>query len=192
MNRASRRLLGAAALAVVATLTGCDAGEVLSSDDPDPDAATTSEPSADALQGALSLGETFEGETSTTVEGAVRGEGDQSWTPAGEGYEWLSVTARTCVPAGASGTEVGWYQWAATGADGGWYPADVDYGNGRPTGQYPRMAEVTPGTCVEGRLLIPVPQQAEVVTLVNADESGVPQGTWLVGDVGVPAVLDAE
>ena len=107
MNRASRRLLGATALAVVATLTGCDAGEVLSSDDPDPDAAPTTEPSAAAPQSALSLGETFEGETSTTVEGVVRGEGDESWTPAGEGYEWLLVTARTCVPAGASGTELG-------------------------------------------------------------------------------------
>lgn len=192
MNRASRRLLGATALAVVATLTGCDAGEVLSADDPDPDAATTSEPSADALQGALSLGETSEGETSTTVEGVVRGEGDESWTPAGEGYEWLSVTARTCVPGGASSTEVGWYQWAATGADGGWYPAAIDYDNARPTGQYPRRGEVTPGTCAEGRLLVAVPQQAEVVTLVNADENGVPQGTWLVGEAGVPTDLDAE
>lgn len=191
MNRASRRLLAAATLAVVA-FTGCDAGEVLSADDPDPEAAVTTGPSVDVLEGALAVGETFEGATSTTVADVVRSEGEESWTPAGEGYEWLSVTVRSCVPGGASGAEVGWYQWAATGADGGWYPAAIDYDNARPTGQYPQRGEVTTGTCAEGRLLVAVPQQAEVVTLVNADENGVPQGTWLVGEAGVPTVLDAE
>jgi|GEM_PF-6477654 len=191
MNRASRRLLGAATLLVVA-LTGCDAGEVLSSEDPEPEAAATTGPSVDPLQDALAVGETFEGATSTTVQDVARGGGDGSWTPAGEGYEWLSVTARACVPGGASGAEVGWYQWAATGADGGWYPAAVDYDNALPTGQYPRRGEVTPGTCAEGRLLVAVPRQAEIVTLVNADENGVPQGTWLIGEAGVPTALDAE
>lgn len=141
---------------------------------------------------ALEIGATYDGTVSTTVTEVLRGQDDDTWAPAGEGYEWLTVGVRTCVPAGASTSQVGWYQWAATGVDGGWYAADLDYGRPFPRGQYPRLAEVVPGECVEGRVLIPVPQQAEVIALINADKFGAPQGSWLVGDIGVPATADGE
>ncbi len=102
------------------------------------------------------------------------------------------LSVRTCVPAGGSPTEVGWYQWAATGSDGGWYSADLDYDGDRPTPQYPRLDDLTPGGCAVGQILIEVPKRAELVTLVNADRSGAPQGTWVLGDRGEPTVANGE
>lgn len=191
MNPTSRRLLACAALAS-ALLTGCDVGDVLDPEEPGAEPAITESSEPVDLESALPIGETFDGAASTTVESIARGEGDDSWVPAGANFEWLSATVRTCVSAGGSTTEVGWYQWAATGVDGGWYPADLDYDRDRPTGQYPRLADLAPGECAEGRILIAVPRDAEVVTLVNADQDGVAQGSWLVGDIGVPAAIGGE
>ena len=189
MKPTSRRLLACTALAS-ALLTGCGAQEVLDSEDPGAGPATTEPSEGTEAETALSIGGTSDGEASTTVESVVRGEGADAWLRAGPELEWLSTTVRTCVSAGGSTTEIGWYQWAAVGADGAWYPADLDYDRPRPTGQYPRLAELAPGECAEGRILIAIPLDAEVVTLVGADRNGVPQGTWLVGDVGLPAASD--
>jgi len=192
MKPTSRRLLAAAALASV-LLTGCDVGDVLGSDDADPDAEPSGAEPDDAatdLEDALTIGDTYEGDATTTVESILRGEGDDSWLPAGDNFEWLAATVSTCVSAGGSQTEVGWYQWAVTGTDGGWYGADLDYDGERPSGRYPLLAELAPGECAEGQILIPVPRDAELITLINADRSGLPQGTWLIGDIGVPAVAD--
>jgi len=189
MKATSRRLLAGAALASV-LFTGCGVGDVLDDDaDADPTIAEPEDDSA-GTEGALAIGETFEGAASTTVETILRGEGDDSWVPAGENFEWLSATVRTCVSAGGARTEAGWYQWAATGTDGGWYPADLDYDEPRPAEQYPRLVDLEPGECAEGRILIPVPSDAELLTLVNASQSGVAQGAWLIGDIGVPASDD--
>lgn len=182
------RQLVVAALAC-ALFAGCDVGEVLDPEDTEPEPALT-DPSDLPPDTALPVGETFEGDASTTVEAILRGDGADSWLPAGASFEWLSATVQTCVSAGGSTTEVGWYQWAAVGADGGWYPADLDYGRDRPVAQYPRLVDLAPGECAEGRILIPVPRDAELVTLVNASQSGAPQGTWLIGEVGVPAATD--
>ncbi len=187
MKPSSRRRLVGAALASV-LLTGCDA--VLDRDDLDAEPSVAEPDDATALEGALAIGDTYEGDASTTVEAILRGEGDGTWVPAGDNFEWLSATVTTCVSAGGSRTEAGWYQWAATGADGGWYPADLDYDLDRPVEQYPRLVDLAPGECAEGRILIPVPTDAEIVTLINASQSGSAQGTWLVGDIGVPASDD--
>ena len=191
MKSTSRRLLAVALASVL--FTGCGVGDVLDSGDSGAD-PTVAEPSDDpaGLESALPIGDTFEGDASTTVEEVIRDAGDDTWVPAGANFEWLSATVRTCVSAGGSRTEAGWYQWAATGADDGWYPADLDYDEDRPGGQYPRLVDLAPGECAEGRILIPVPIDAELVTLVNASQSGVTQGTWLIGDVGVPAAADDE
>ena len=177
MNPTSRRLLAVAALASL-LLSGCDL-DVLSSDDPKLEAPPTEEVAA--VPEALSVGDTFEGDVLTTVVAVAKG-GDPSWTSPGDGYDWLWANVRTCVPASGSTTEIGWYQWAVTGTDGGWYPADLDYDDDRPTNQFPRFLELTPGDCREGRVLIPVPVEAELITVVNADQSGQPQGTWLLDD----------
>ncbi|WP_322936939.1 hypothetical protein [Nocardioides bizhenqiangii] len=184
-------LLVCAALAS-ALLTGCDAGEVLDPEDSGAGPTATETSDAAELESALAIGETFEGAASTTVKAIFRGEGAEEWLPAGANFEWVAATVRTCVSAGGSGTEIGWYQWAATGADGGWYPADLDYDRDLPTGQYPRLTELAPGECAEGRILIAVPRDAELVTLVNSDQAGVPQGSWLIGDIGVPAAIGGE
>jgi hypothetical protein len=178
---------GAATAAVV--LTGCGA-DVLDPDDSeeDPSASEATDPAE--VEEALPVGETYEGAASTTVETVDRGPGDASWLAAGANFEWLSASVRTCVSAGGSPTEVGWYQWAAEGSDGGWYPADLDYDDAQPTGQYPRLVDLVPGECTEGVVLIAVPRDAELVTLINADQTGTPQGTWAIGDVGAPAGLD--
>lgn len=192
MKPTSRRLLAAAALASV-LLTGCGVGDGSDSSDADPDAEpSVAEPDDEAtdLEGALAIGDTYEGDATTTVESVLRGKGGDSWVPAGGNFEWLAATVSTCVSAGGSQTEVGWYQWAATGPDGAWYPADLDYDGEQPSDQYPLLAELAPGECAEGQILIPVPRDAELITLINADRAGVPQGTWLMGDVGVPAVAD--
>lgn len=192
MKPTPRLAVGSACVVLASLLlTGCDAGEVLSPDDSEsePSIAKPSEPAA-PTEGSLRIGETFEGATSTTVDAIARGDGGETWLTAGGNFEWLSPTVRTCVSAGGSTTEIGWYQWAATGIDGGWYPADLDYDGTEPTNQYPRLAELAPGECAKGRILIAVPRDAEVVTLINADQDGAPQGTWLVGDVGIPAAAD--
>ena len=193
MNPSRRLAVGTAGAALAGLLlSSCDAGELLGSDEPDAD-PSISEPSEPVpAEDALSLGETFDGAASTTVESVTRGESDESWLPAGANFEWLSAAVRSCVSAGGSTTEVGWYQWAATDADGSWYPADLDYDRPRPTGQFPQLVELAPGECAEGRVLIAVPTDAELVALVNADPAGVPQGSWLIGDPGAPAVTDGE
>jgi hypothetical protein len=188
MKPTSRLAVGVAAVAAL-LLAGCDAG----GDPPDetedePSVAESSEPPP--TEGTLPIGETFEGATSTRVKEIVRGDGDASWLSAGDNFEWLTPTVRTCVSAGGLPTEIGWYQWAATGIDGGWFPADLDYDDPQPADQYPRLEELAPGECAEGRILIAVPRDAEVFTLVNADQDGVPQGSWLVGDVSDPAAAD--
>ena len=190
MKSVSGRVLAGSAAAAIAVLllTGCGAGDLLSSDDPDP--APVDEASVDPLADALAIGDTFDGASSTTLQAVVRRAGDESWVPSRDGYEWLSLTVRTCVPAGGSPTEVGWYQWAATGSDGGWYSADLDYDGDRPAPKYPKLEDLAPGSCAEGRVLIDIPQGAELVTLVNADRSGEPQGTWLLGDAGEPTDTD--
>jgi hypothetical protein len=186
MSPTARRLRGLLAGAALTSLllTGCDAGDLIDQDrsGADPSISEPSEPAA--TEGALSVGDTFDGAVSTTVETILRGEGDDSWLRAGVNFEWLSAAVRTCVSAGGSTTEVGWYQWAVTDADGAWYPADLDYDRERPTGQYPKLADLAPGECTEGRILIAVPR--------DADRAGVPQGSWLVGDIGVPAATDGE
>jgi hypothetical protein len=197
MKPTSRRIAGCTAGAagtVLATflLTGCDVGEVLGADEAE-DEPSISEPSDSAeVEGALAIGDTFDGEASTTVESIIRGEGDETWLEAGDNFEWLSPTVRTCVSAVRPTTEVGWYQWAATGADGSWYPADLDYDDAQPADQYPRLTDLAPGECAEGRILIAVPSEAEVVALINSDQSGTPQGSWLVGDVGIPEATDGD
>lgn len=193
MKPTSRRIAGCAAGAAlaIALLTGCDAGGVLGADEAE-DEPSISEPSEPAEVEGLPIGDTFDGDASTTVESIDRGEGDGTWLEAGDNFEWLSATVRTCVSAVRPTTEIGWYQWAATGADGGWYPADLDYDGDGPAGQYPRLTDLAPGECAEGLILIAVPSDAEVVALVNADQAGVPQGTWLVGDVGVPEANDRD
>ncbi len=191
MKPSARRALAGAALAS-ALLTGCDVGELLDPQDTGAE-PPLSEPSDEgALDAALPIGETFEGVASTTVESVLRGKGADSWLPAGANFEWLSASVQTCVSAGGARTEVGWYQWAAIGADGGWYAADLDYDRDRPAEQYPRLVDLAPGDCAEGRILIPVPRDAELVTLTNASPSGVAQGSWLIGDIGVPAATDDE
>ncbi len=182
MKPTSGRLLAVAALASV-VLAGCDL-DALSSADPKlegPPSAT-----ADGYPNALSVGDTFEGDVLTTVIAVAKG-GAPSWPSAGEGYDWLWANVRTCVPASGTTTEIGWYQWAVSGTDGGWYPADLDYDSDRPTNQFPRLRELTPGDCREGRVLIPVPVEAEVIAVINADESGQPQGTWLIDDADAQA-----
>lgn len=192
MKPTSRRLAVGAAL-TSALLTGCGVADVLDSDESGSDAPVAESSDPTAIEGALAVGETFDdGAVSTTVKAILRGEGAESWLPAGESFEWLSATVRTCVPAGGSTAEVGWYQWAATGADGGWYPAHLDYDRPKPDGQYPQLDDVAPGECAQGRVLIAVPREAEVVALINSDQAGVPQGTWLPGDVGAPAASDGE
>ncbi len=193
MKPATRRLLAGITVVAVLTglLTGCNAGDLLSSDD-DSGPDLVAEPSDTTLDNALAVGETFEGATSTTLQAVTRGPGNESWVPARDDYEWLSLLVRTCVPAGGSPTEVGWYQWAATGSDGGWYSADLDYDGDLPTGQYPRLTDLTPGDCAVGRILMSVPRGAELITLVNADRSGAPQGTWLLGDAGAPTAASGE
>ena len=185
MKPAARRVLVGSAVVAALLLSGCDAGQVLSSDDDsEPDVPAT-EPTAAAWANALPVGDTFDGPVETTVI-AVAKDGDQSWEEPGESLDWLSADVRSCIPAGGSASEVGWYQWAASGADGGWYPADLDYASDEPLDQYPRLVELAPGECVEGRILFAIPRQAEVTVLVNADETGAAQGSWLLGDVGLP------
>lgn len=186
MNQTSGRLLAGAALGSL-LLTGCESGEELDPDYADSDTVATD--ATDALADALTVGETFEGDASTTVEALIRGPGADAWLRAGADYEWLAVTATTCLSAAESVTEVGWYQWAAVDADGDWYPADLDYDNERPTRQYPMLDDVAPGSCAAGRILIPIPEDAELVSVVNADRSGEPQGTWLVGEAGAPTAV---
>jgi hypothetical protein len=189
MRPTARGGLAVAALAS-ALLSGCDVGEVLDPDDSpndsrtDPSVAASTEPAEP--ESTLPVGGTFEGTTSTTVEAIERGRGGPLWLPAGDGFEWLWATVRSCVPPNGLTTEVGWYQWAATGADGSWYPADLDYDSDVPSGQFLRLGDLPPGECADGEVLIAVPRDAEVVTLVNSDQNGMPQGTWVVGDVGAP------
>ena len=193
MKPTSRRLAARTAGAALASvlLVGCDVGGVLGSDEADdPSISEPTDPSE--LEDGLAIGETFDGDASTTVESIVRGDGESTWLDPGETFEWLVPTVRTCISAVRPATEIGWYQWAAQDADGGWYPADLDYDEPEPSGQYPRLEDLAPGECAEGRVLIAVPRDAEVVALINADRSGKPQGTWLVGDVGVPAATDGE
>lgn len=176
-----RLLVGAASASML--LTGCEL-DALSSEDPKLEAPPTEV--AEAYPNALSVGDAFEGDVLTTVLAVATG-GAPSWPPAGEGYDWLWANVRTCVPASGSATEVGWYQWAVSGTGGGWYPADLDYDSNRPTNQFPRLLELTPGDCREGRVLIPVPVDAEVIAVVNADQSGEPQGAWLIDDADAQA-----
>ena len=175
MRPASLRLAAGTAL-TAALLSGCGL-DALSEDEPPLEAPPTE--AGDAYPDALSVGDSFEGDAVTTVIAIAKG-GDPSWPEAGDGYDWLWANVRTCIPTSGSTTEVGWYQWAAVATDDGWYPADLDYDSDRPTNQLTRLIELTPGDCREGRVLIPVPDEAEVIALVNADQSGQPQGTWLV------------
>lgn len=175
MRPASLRVAAGTALAA-ALLGGCDL-DALSEDEP-PLEAPPSE-TGDAYPDALSIGDSFEGGTVTTVSAIAKG-GASSWPAAGDGYDWLWANVRVCVPASGSTTEVGWYQWAVVATDGAWYPADLDYASNRPTDQLTRLIELAPGDCREGRVLIPVPDEAELIALVNADQSGRPQGTWLI------------
>jgi hypothetical protein len=183
MKPAARRVLAGTAVVAALLLSGCDAG-VLSDDESEPE-VPAAEPTVAAWANALPVGDTFDGPVATTVL-AVTKDSDPSWEEPGENLEWLSADVRSCIPAGGSASEVGWYQWAASGTDGGWYPADLDYAGDEPADQYPRLAELAPGECVEGRILFAIPGQAEVTVLVNADETGAAQGSWLLGDVGLP------
>ena len=105
-----------------------------------------------------------------------------AWPTAGAGHSWWWVNVRTCVVASGSASEIGWYQWAIIASDGSWYAPDLDYAGNRPTNQLPRLQELAPGDCREGRVLFPIPDDAEVMAVVNADQSGEPQGTWLLDD----------
>lgn len=178
----SARLRSAALAAIVLAgswgLAGCYV-DVLSGEEPRIEAPPSS--TVDPFPDALPVGATHEGKVVTTVIAIEHG-GADTWPAAGEGYDWLWVNARVCVPVSGATTEIGWYQWAATAADGGWYPADVDYAAPRPTNQLPRLVDLVPGDCREGRVLIPVPDDAEVVAVVNADRSGEPQSVWRYDD----------
>ncbi len=174
---ASLRLLAGTAVAA-ALLSGCGL-DAFSSDEPALEAPPSD--ADDPYPDALAVGETYEGDVRTTVIAIARG-GAPAWPNAGEGYDWLWANVRTCVPASGSATEIGWYQWAAAASDGGWFSADLDYDSDRPTNQLPQLVELAPGDCREGRVLIPVPDEAEVLAVVNADRSGRPQGTWRFDD----------
>lgn len=177
MRPTSARLLAGAAVAA-ALLTGCGL-DVLSSEEPELEAPPTD--ADDPYSDALAVGDTYEGDVRTTVIDIALG-GAPAWSAAGEGFDWLWVKARTCVVASGSPAEIGWYQWAAVASDGSWYAADLDYADNRPRDQLPRLLELAPGDCREGRVLFAVPDEVEVVAIVNADRSGEPQGTWLFDD----------
>ena len=172
----ARHLAGAALGA--ALLSGCGI-DALSPEEPELEAPSTE--AADPYPDALAVGDTHEGDARTTVIAIAEG-GAPAWPAAGAGYEWWWVNLRTCVPASGAPTEIGWYQWAITDSEGGWYGADLDYAGRRPTNQLPRLLELAPGDCREGRVLVPVPDEARVIAVVNADRSGRPQGTWLYDD----------
>ncbi len=192
MKSTSRRLLAVALASVL--FTGCGVGDVLDSGDSGAD-PTVAEPSDDpaGLEGALPIGDTFEGDASTTVEEVIRDAGDDTWVPAGDELR-VALGHRAHLRLGRRVED-----------RGGLVPVGRHRRRRRlvprrprlrratgPAGQYPRLVDLAPGECAEGRILIPVPIDAELVTLVNASQSGVTQGTWLVGDVGVPAVADDE
>ena len=173
-------------------LTGCDVGDALDSEDPGAEPTSTEVVGARGPENALPVGETFDGAASTTVTAIARGEGDDLVVAGRRQLRLVVGTVRTCVSAGGSTTEVGWYQWAATGVDGGWYPADLDYDRRPADRAVPAVADLTPGALPRGADPDRGPRDAEVVTFVNADQDGVAQGSWLVGDVGVPAAIGGE
>ena len=134
MRPASFRFLAGTAL-TAALLTGCDL-DALSSEDPKLEAPPTE--AGAAYPDALAVGDTFEGDALTTVIEVAKG-GDPSWLSAGDGYDWLWADVRTCVPASGTTTEIGWYQWAAAGTDGGWYATDLDYDSDTPDQPVPAV-----------------------------------------------------
>lgn len=179
--RKTRSFAIAASIALMATACGGDKESTAAEDttsespsvstsvDPTPSESPTPnekvDPYAPNIGGrALKVGQSRRGTgVITTVLEVKRPYPPALYREPNPGKVWLGIRAKTCVKSDQTETaQVFWGEWAAVDKNFGTYPGSSTSWDDFPVPQYPSYGEVNPGECVQGWLLVDLPQGKKI------------------------------
>lgn len=95
--------------------------------------------------------------------------------------EFMGANVRTCVKKSSHYKDtVVWSDWVAFARNGNIFPGWNSNWDQWPTPQYPSYKVLSPGECVAGWLLIPVPKGTRIRMISLAPEGGPTAADWIL------------
>jgi hypothetical protein len=133
---------------------------------------------------ALRLGQTREGQYILNTLVAVKRPmvaSNPYMKPDDPSQEFMGANVRTCVKKSTKVRDtIAWSDWAASAGNGNIYTGSDSSWDGWPSPQYPPYKVLSPGECVAGWLLIPVPKGQRMVKVSLAPIGDATAAEWIL------------
>lgn len=165
------------------SIAGCSSDDEQTSEEPTSTASEEADPFAPNLDDrALSVGEAREGQDVVTTLREV----EYPYPPAesrqpDEGNEFVGLHLEQCVREGVAEPGITTYnaEWSAVTAEGQEYAGNGSYWSDWPSPKFPESVGSVAGRCVEGWLVLQVPESTQIERLMWRPEA-TPTAEWIL------------